>query len=354
MDKKIIQSALILSEPDPFIQNETDVAKYLNLGMDRYLLESAPDVIKISSSGGLPQEVAAMYSSLFYIAHFWRFAKTIYDFAPNFLSILEQTEDAPIYADVLKRMPYRDFVIPLPTGLNYDGMFVHVEFDESYGNGDTDTLFLLCPFKSASKADDISFKVEMQWCLSGKMFLKSFHDTRTALLESDKNGEGKAGSITVHSSPKRFADIDDVVIQADRSQMARCIRIAVSACYYLASKNAEIKEVRIPKSERPVFHSSHGGKPKQIAVKAYQVGYTLGKSFEQQLEAQSTASRQTTGPTGGYTVRPHVRRAHWHHYWTGEGRTTLEVRWIEPMLVLPGGKKETGIATVRGVHGPET
>ena len=51
-------------------------------------------------------------------------------------------------------------------------------------------------------------------------------------------------------------------------------------------------------------------------------------------------------------VRPHVRRAHWHHYWTGTGRTTLEVRWIEPTLVLPGGKGETELPTVRKVHGP--
>lgn len=353
MDKKIIQSALMLSEQDPFIRNETNATNYLNLGMDQFLLKTAPDVIKISSSVGMREDVAAMHCSLFYITHFWRYAKAIYDFSPNFLSMLEQTEDAPIYVDILKRMPYRDFVMPLPTGLNYDGMFVHVEFDESYGKNDIDTLFLLCPFKSAPKREDISFKMEMQWCLSGKMFLKSFYDARTAILESKKNGEGKAGDISAFSSQKSLANMDDAVVKADHQQMARCLRIAVSACYYLASKNAEIKEVRISKSERPVLYTSHYGKPKRVAVKAYQVGYTLGKSFEQQLATHSTVSRQTTGPTGGLTVRPHVRRAHWHHYWTGKGRTTLEVRWIEPTLVLPGGKKETELATVRGVSGPQ-
>lgn len=353
MDKKIIQSALVLAEPDPFIRDETEAPKNIDLGMSRYLLTLASDVEKVSTTSGMPNEDAAMHFVRFYIGHFWRFAKTIYDFSPRFLSVLEQTEDAPVYADVLKRLPYRDFVMALPAGLGYDGMFVHVEFDESYGENDTDTLFLLCPFKSAGRAEDILLKIEMQWCLNGKMFLKSFCDARTALAEADMTGEGKAGDITVTTTPGRHGNLNDETAQADRQQMARCLRIAVSACYYLASRNAEIREVRIPKSERPLIPSSHGGKPKRVAVKAYRVGYALGKSFEQQLKEQSSASCQTTGPTGGHTVRPHVRRAHWHHYWTGAGRTTLEVRWIEPTLVLPGRNGETELPTIRKVHGPE-
>lgn len=68
------------------------------------------------------------------------------------------------------------------------------------------------------------------------------------------------------------------------------------------------------------------------------------------MKARTVSSGQTTGPRGDLTVRPHVRRAHWHHYWVGKGRTTLEVRWIEPVLVLPGDKKEVDLATVRKVN----
>ena len=41
------------------------------------------------------------------------------------------------------------------------------------------------------------------------------------------------------------------------------------------------------------------------------------------------------------TVRAHVRRAHWHHYWTGKGRTELVLRWIAPTLVGSGEKPAT-------------
>lgn len=39
------------------------------------------------------------------------------------------------------------------------------------------------------------------------------------------------------------------------------------------------------------------------------------------------------------------------NYWVGEGRTRLEVRWIEPTFVLPEGKREVPVATVRRVLG---
>ena len=123
-----------------------------------------------------------------------------------------------------------------------------------------------------------------------------------------------------------------------------------SAAYYLASKNAEIKEVKIPKEKRPVLVSKPGATPKKVNVKTYNVGFVIGKSFEMQLVSGAEYQKSTATGTGR-TVRPHVRRAHWHHYWVGEGRTRLEVRWIEPTFVLPEGKREIKIATVRRVMG---
>lgn len=350
MDSKIINSAIILSEQDSCICKETNASKYMNLGLDRYILAISPDVRKVADRVGIEQSAAASLFTRFYIAHFWRFAKAIYDFSPLFLSVLEQTEDAPVYAEVLKRMPYRDFVMPLPSGMKYDGMFVHVEFDESRGKNDTDTLFFLCLFKSASKKEDITVKMKMQWYCSGEMFLKTYRDTTSAMEEAMKNGKGTVGNITIHGNPKPHGKAIDCVGENGNDEINRCLRIAISACYYLASKNAEIKEMQIPKSKRPVVNFANGKKPKRVAIKAYQVGYVFGKSFEEQIKARTSSSGQTTGPTGGLTVRPHVRRAHWHHYWVGEGRTVLEVRWIKPTLVLPEGKKEVELATVRRVN----
>lgn len=176
----------------------------------------------------------------------------------------------------------------------------------------------------------------MQWCLNGKKLIESYRRNNDA---------------TISNVPGAVLSEEELEKQREfNAGVEPYLRVAVSAAYYLASKNAEIKEVKIPKEKRPILVSKPGATPKKVNVKTYNVGFAIGKSFEKQLA--SGEEYQKSAATGtGRTVRPHVRRAHWHHYWVGEGRTRLEVRWIEPTFVLPEGKREVSVATVRRVLG---
>lgn len=118
-------------------------------------------------------ELAAQFS-MAYVANYWRTAKTVYNFAPEFLRTLAETEDAPIYSDIMMRLPYRDFVMNLPAGFHHDAMFVHIEFDASHGPNDVDTLFLIVPFKANPNFDNIELCQCMQWCLNGKKLIESY------------------------------------------------------------------------------------------------------------------------------------------------------------------------------------
>jgi hypothetical protein len=55
------------------------------------------------------------------------------------------------------------------------------------------------------------------------------------------------------------------------------------------------------------------------------------------IEHWEIEHRRDEGVTTGRTVRPHMRRAHPHLYWTGEGRTQPRVRFLLPVSVH-GGK----------------
>lgn len=57
----------------------------------------------------------------------------------------------------------------------------------------------------------------------------------------------------------------------------------------------------------------------------YMSGFSLGEKLR--------SARSQDGEPTGNKQRPHVRRAHWHTYWTGEGRSNLKVRWLHPILV---------------------
>ena len=50
----------------------------------------------------------------------------------------------------------------------------------------------------------------------------------------------------------------------------------------------------------------------------------------------SSGSRTSPGSIASSPKRPHMRRAHWHHYRTGVGRANLILKWLPPMMIHEG------------------
>ena len=53
---------------------------------------------------------------------------------------------------------------------------------------------------------------------------------------------------------------------------------------------------------------------------------------ERELKVYDSESKQETT----YSVRPHIRKAHWHLYWTGPGKSIPKTKWILPIFVKGG------------------
>ena len=132
-------------------------------------------------------------------------------------------------------------------------------------------------------------------------------------------------------------------------------RIALNACQYLCASNAEIQDVKVNKKNRPTVMTMNG--PKPVNVQVSDVGFKIGRRFEEMYGIKDDSKTGISVDTisgvhrRGYKMRPHVRRAHWHHYWTGKGRTDLEVRWVEPVFVMSDLGKEPEIAVIHDVKG---
>jgi hypothetical protein len=65
--------------------------------------------------------------------------------------------------------------------------------------------------------------------------------------------------------------------------------------------------------------------------------FSVGKAFARAIERWEIEHRGDEGLASGHTLRPHMRRAHSHLYWTGEGRTRPRVKFLLPISVR-GGK----------------
>lgn len=122
------------------------------------------------------------------------------------------------------------------------------------------------------------------------------------------------------------------------------IRQIVALLIYLGSTKADIVDPL--ESSKTYNHKEY--KVNQDAVGKYEVGFRIGATLRKNLSSQHVT---TSSVSAGRQMAPHLRKAHWHHYWTGPKSSAEErqlvVRWIPPTLVGVGEL----IPTLRNVVG---
>ena len=107
---------------------------------------------------------------------------------------------------------------------------------------------------------------------------------------------------------------------------------------YICAANADINTVYTP--SKPV----KGRKPnkakdrKRSMCTVHQVGYHIGaklRAYERRMASADAVDADSDGEKRN--VRPHMRRAHWHHYWTGPRdvpeERRLVIKWVAPTFV---------------------
>lgn len=117
--------------------------------------------------------------------------------------------------------------------------------------------------------------------------------------------------------------------------------VGVMLTMYACSDEPDLINVTPPASLRA------SGKFKGSDLKMHDLGIRIGAA----LRTHRTTSGNATGT--GNPVTPHVRRAHWHRFWTGprDGERHLVLRWLPPIPVnLDKGKV---ISTVRPMKASE-
>lgn len=122
-------------------------------------------------------------------------------------------------------------------------------------------------------------------------------------------------------------------------QEAVPVLFAAQIVLYIQAKNADLQNrpVSVPRKK-----NRRSAMPRKKPEKVVEVGYHVGKLIRKsKSEHGSAVERAGTG--GGWTVRPHARRGHWHRYWTGPknepDKRKLELKWTHPTFIH-GDKKD--------------
>lgn len=236
----------------------------------------------------------------------WRYSQGIYQFDPDFYSaIIDTIPSGELPSEVLYRLPEWSLYIETPQAKWFDddmcGFWAHLEWDV---NTQRHELRLLL----STDGNLIPIPIHI-----GKWTLTEAIDRAIAEAKTQAQIAGLAAS-----SPAELPE-----------QMAAQLYGIVSLVLYICSDEPEIDDERQPgiHPQRPTPRRTKNGWRLFPAEKprVWSVGKQIGKTLRQSDIYESD----------GRTVRPHLRRAHWHGFWTGPraGERKFIYKWLPPIIV---------------------
>ena len=276
----------------------------------------AKSLIKMGEIGDPPTDEDVRFAGVTTGLIAWRYSQGVYHFDDNLLVALKDTDtDKPIPIDVVVRLPEYAIYIQLPDWFfeslpGVVGTLVFYDFD--YGTQLLELRFVLF----LEEHEPVQIIIPLEEGLSISETLAKL--TAPAVEYMRQKG-----------MPETLPD----------EQYKKDVQSLVSLVLYLCSDKPEIDNLRQPgkSPSRPKPKKVKGGMalfPAQ-QVTVWEVGHTLGQALR-----NAAAQKQEYAGGTHASPRAHVRRGHWHGYWTGhmKGDRTFVLKWLHPMLV--GMEKE--------------
>lgn len=247
--------------------------------------------------------VASMY--------LWRMSKGVYRFAPEvYAALIAQPIDGEIPVEFFHRLPEWAVYIETPgyafDGSEIDGFVAHLDY--SLMEHATDLQLLL--FKRG-----VPEKRPVALPLRGG----TLDDALRRLDKYDAEELGRVGK-----KSERLA-----------ATMHRDFAPLLQLVLYLCSDEPDMPRVQHPRERMRASGAVDAPREPRI----WDVGVRIGAAIRGYAVAQPSGSDAGTHAS----PRPHMRRAHWHHFWTGpmDGERKLALRWLPPIPVGVDGDYES-------------
>lgn len=254
----------------------------------------------------------------------WRLHKQIYLFDPAMEKVLinQADQNLKIPIDILNKIPFFCVYIETTTMEDMDGFFVHFESDTNTGELELRFLIVL---------------------KDGDIFPIPFHLIEGGTIADGINASFEKANENQHMLHTNKYEIDDAKDYA-RDLCCKLLQLVL----YVCSKNKEMIEDPVQKKITRQPKSFQFIKDKYREVQRWNFGEKSGDfirkfykthDFEEEVKKKNETNI-TNNPkrskTNGTPKRPHLRKAHWHHYWIGSDNKenrTLELKWMAPMFI---------------------
>lgn len=321
------------------------VAEYST--MNHYLIEQT-EAGKLSKEA--EQTAAWEYNgeTNIYPFYLWHTDKVTYRFDPEIEELLSQQaqsfdEDMEIPSKILEYIPHKIFFVKTNTSplTDEDRKYIKKRHRNNYLAKDSKQLGFFFHYGDVyAVKDGVSFMDTERKCLEIFVFSQKNDSAETNVMPISLifSNEETIRDI-VDNSVKDFfaygkAVPDSMDYSSEYSLNISVLRWALQYVLYLCSENAEIDQD--PVNRQMYRHPTPGfvkNKPREVFLldAGKKTGAMIHAFKQKRYESRSAGS-------GVSTVRsPHVRRAHWHHYWTGRlshpEERRLIVKWIAPSYI---------------------
>ena len=254
----------------------------------------------------------------------WKTYKQVFRFDPSFgEEIKDQEISETLPASVLEHMPYPLLYVECETPL-YDlagvgdtaaGFFAFIDWDKPLPDPEGEFGFsrhphLICNLLAKPGSTTI---VEI------RLDVPTLNDAVSHLVESTSRSHEMRASMGLK--------VDERAVKLNTDEHMRTVMTQVlNLMLYICSENADIQ-----RGYAPAKPSSKNPKKKNRRSEAsvQDVGYRIARAIREHRAGEG-ANAET-----GAKVAPHVRRAHWHHFWRGplDGERELVLRWLPPIPV---------------------
>lgn len=242
---------------------------------------------------------AYAYAYAYVMSSHWRQTKLIYEFDKTLVEELTAQTDLAVASEMLKRLPFECAYIMTPNLFSYN--------DEP---------------------------------VDGFMCLKR-HDVLQVLFVAwnKKNGTTNEGLLDIHLDAKTLEESDKLSQEtsvrrgliSEHAPSTHTGNGIIQLLLYLCAANADIKERRPSTTTAKKTSKTTDKRP----VRHWDVGVRVGATIKRNRSytvrtTQSADHKQHARP------RPHLRRGHWSHFWTGKRGSADRKRvlkWIEPVYI---------------------
>ena len=261
----------------------------------------------------------------------WRYSRSVYRFDPDvYRELVETPFSGEIPQEVLLRLPEWSVYVEMQEE-TVSGFFASLDFGSPER---AELLFVFCQDERL-----VPFNIRLSSGTIEDSFAQTLKEFEALVGE---NNELKAdctkvlGKDSLHIKLKGGVDGVREECTEILGKDLKLVKKALSLILYICSDEAEIRDRDTPDWE-PGFPRPKMTKGQERLFPAdrnriVDVGQELGAMLR-----EGAAHGEPGAPTGR-TVRPHLRRGHWHGFWTGPRKENRDLqkfvlKWLPPIYV---------------------